>query len=256
MLNEKISRLLEGKPGDISVLIQDLSSASPVCAISDTRRFVSASVIKTPIMLSLFDEVSKGYLSLTDDIKVCTVLSDSLTFQRPRKASILELVTWMIIDSDNTSTNTLINLLGFNQINLFIQNSLSLKDTSLSRLMLDFEAIKLGKNNYTTNQDVFTIFKKLFDRSILTPALCDIAIGILRKQRDTKKLPRLIWEDGVSFAHKTGGLDYLCHDAGIITFQGQNIYVGVFEENCEQTDGYPELIGEIGRLAYDFFKLR
>jgi beta-lactamase class A len=254
MINDKITKLIQGKTGDISVLIQDIDSPDSVCDINSDRSFVSASLIKTPIMLCLLDAVSKGYLSLSDEIKITEVLYDSLTFKGPRKATIHELLTWMIIDSDNTSTNALIHLLGFDMINKFIQET-GLAHTSLQRLMLDFDAVKLGKNNYTTNRDVFASFKSLCMETILSPELCRLAIGILLKQRDTKCLPRLIWEDGVTFAHKTGGLDCLRHDAGIMSFNNKRIYVGVLAENCDTLEGYPELIGEIGRMAYEFFNL-
>ncbi|MDR2752672.1 MAG: class A beta-lactamase-related serine hydrolase [Clostridiales bacterium] len=252
MPKDNIEELIKKRSGNFSVLIQDLSSQTPVCDINSDRSFVSASVIKTPIMLCLLNQVGKGQRSLSDELLISEVLDDSLTFKKPRSATLHELVTWMIIDSDNTSTNALIRLLGFDQINAYIQE-LGLAHTSLQRLMLDFDAIKQGKNNYIQNRDLFILFKKLFTRSILTPPLCDLAIGILLKQRDTKCLPRLIWEDGVSFAHKTGGLDYLRHDTGVMILNSKSIFIGVLSDNCDAIEGYPDLIGEIGRIAFDFF---
>jgi beta-lactamase class A len=253
-INGAVHKAIDNRQGIISVLCQDLESAEPVCSINSDLRFPSASVIKIPIMVCALEEVLAGNLSLDDKFYVSAemMLDDCINFPKPRDASLLELLTWMEINSDNTATNVLIELLGFDKINGSI-GKMDLHSTALMRKMLDFASIERGRNNCTSNLDIFYLFKKLHEKSILTPELCGVALGILAKQRDNKKLARYIWEDGVRIAHKTGGLDYLCHDAGIMEFGSKSIYVGVFTDKCSEIDGYPELIGEIGRLAYDFF---
>ena len=54
----------------------------------------------------------------------------------------------MIISSDNTACNVLIDILGMDNINSTIK-SLNMNNTILERKMMDYKSIEAGKNNYT-----------------------------------------------------------------------------------------------------------
>ena len=127
--------------------------------------------------------------------------------------TIKDLITWMITESDNTSTNVLIKYLGFECINEYIRK-LDLCDTKLERYMLDENAIKEGKNNYTSLNDMYKCFKYIVNKDILNDELCNLAINILYNQKINNQNPRYIEE--VKFAPETGGLDYLNSDVGIM----------------------------------------
>ena len=55
--------------------------------------------------------------------------------------SVQDLIYLMIVVSDNTATNTLIDHFGLQHINLFIQETLQCEQTQLNRYMMDAEAI-------------------------------------------------------------------------------------------------------------------
>ncbi len=76
----------------------------------------------------------------------------------------------MIIISDNTATNALIELLGYEEINKMAE-FLNCKNTVLQRKMMDFEAAKLGKENLTTPMDMALIMEKIYNKSILSENL-------------------------------------------------------------------------------------
>jgi beta-lactamase class A len=157
----------------------------------------------------------------------------------------------MIVLSDNTSTNALINLLGFGLVNQYIK-CLGMERTVLRRKMLDEAARAEGRDNFTTAADMLVLFRKLFAYQILTPELCALAIHILGKQRDYGRFMRYIWED-VPLYHKTGGLDYLSHDVGVFNFNGQYIYLGVFLQHTPDINGDHSLIGRVARVVYDHY---
>ena len=215
---------------------------------------VSASVIKVPIMLAALQQVQRGNISLSTHLQVedREILSDSRVFASGSRAATLEeLLTWMIILSDNTSTNVLIEWLGMAQVNEFC-TTLGLANTSLQRKMLDFAAVEAGRNNYTTAQDMRTVFFALWEKRILTEELCATALHILKKQRDTRLLPRYIWEDAV-FAHKSGGLDRLSHDAGLVQAFGKWYYLGVFVQNASHIEGDAVFVGQASRIVFDYY---
>ncbi|MDR1542630.1 MAG: class A beta-lactamase-related serine hydrolase [Clostridiales bacterium] len=264
-LQEEIETLLEGfafqegkafKDCKISALCQDLSSGEPSVSIEPHRAAPSASVIKVPILLCALQTELEGRLSLDDlvDVRKEDILDDSDIFDSgPRKASILELLTWMIIKSDNTSTNALIELLGFKAVSEYAQ-SIGMKKTALSRKMLDFQAVSQGRDNFTSASDMLRLFKNLFSSTILSPQHCSLAIRILRKQRDNSMLSRYIWQDDVKIAHKTGGLKYLSHDCGVLSWPSRDVYLGVFIHQAAGIKGNPRLIGEIAKRVYERFK--
>ena len=251
---EELLCLVKENKAEVSVLWQEAGRNEPVFDWRGEECMVSASVIKVLIMLTALQQVQMGNISLTSSLQVekKEILSDSQIFvSGAREAALEELITWMIILSDNTSTNVLIEWLGMSRINEFAA-ALSLSGTSLQRKMLDFAAVEAGRNNYTTAKDMQIVFFALLEKSILTPELCTLALHILEKQRDTKMLPRFIWEDA-AFAHKSGGLDNLSHDAGLVHAFSSWYYLGVFVQKAPHIDGDKEFAGRISRLVFDYY---
>lgn len=253
-LIDRLQGLCENADADISVLWRETGADADEFAFEPEKIMSSASMIKIPIMLAALNEVQSGWLSLKQKIVVSTreITGDSSVFDgKARDASLEELITWMIITSDNTAANVLIGLLEMDTINRYC-GSLGAKNTVLKRKMLDFDAAAKGLDNLTTARDVCLMYFLLDAKKILTPELCKTAIEILKKQRRNSCLPRYIWED-VEIAHKTGGLDYLTHDAGIFYVDEKKYYLGVFLQRCGDIKGNPQLIGEISRLVLDYY---
>ena len=73
--------------------------------------------------------------------------------RRVRKYLFRTLVFHMIVESDNTCTNMLIDLLGFDAVNEEIQRQ-GMEHTQLRRKMMDFEAARQGKENVTSPGDM------------------------------------------------------------------------------------------------------
>ena len=247
-MKDKINGLLKNAEGEISVLCHALDEREPRFCYEADRVVSSASTIKVPIMLAAMDFYK--YEGLGEKTPVSELTGDSLVFDEPRQSSVAELITWMIVNSDNTATNALIEIMGFDFINSYIKNHLLLNNTALMRKMLDFESRARGADNSTTARDMFFVYKKLFCGEILTPEARAEAIKILRGQRDRRAFSRYIWEEH-SVAHKTGGLDYLSHDCGVFSLRGKNVYLGVFIQNAPDISGDPKLIGRVARAVFD-----
>ncbi len=244
----------------VSLLVHDFTSNETVLSFEPERKLVAASIIKTAIMLTALDLVQKGKLSLDQRIPVpCQeVLEDTEVFNCGQKDCPLEeLITWMIINSDNTATNILIELLGIDTINGYCE-SLGLKSTVLERKMLDWDAVKAGRNNYTSAADQLAVFSKLYHKSILSPELCELALSVLKRQRDFSSGLRYLCSSDITFAHKTGGLDHLNHDAGIFYLTGHEYYFGCYvTEAMSDTEENPvakRLIGRLSKAVYEFYK--
>ena len=114
LVNE-IEKLIWDSNENISILIKDLSSGNEIYNLNSTEKLVSASTIKVPIMLAIFEEVKSGKVNLNDTILVTKndILDDKEVFENGENYySINKLINWMIIELDNTATNVLLKYFG------------------------------------------------------------------------------------------------------------------------------------------------
>jgi len=254
-LQQVIEKEIKEAEANVSLLVENLDTNEILLSYHEDDAVVSASVIKVPIMLTALELVQEGKLTINSVIEMpeSTILGDSEVFEYgTSKYTLEELLVWMIINSDNSATNCLIDLLTVERINEFC-NRLSLNSTKVERRMLDFEAVKLGRNNYTSAVDMKVVFKALNDKTILTPELCDYAISILKRQRHKQLSLRYI-KDDVIVAHKTGGLDFLNHDTGIFYLEETKYYFGAFVTDAPSNDYAMRWIGRISKLVYEYYK--
>lgn len=252
-LNEKIDKVIKESNEKVSMVIKDINSDNYLYYLNGNHKVVSASTIKVPIMLAILDKVKENEIELNEKILVSQedILNDTEVFENGENYySLEELINWMIIKSDNTATNILIKIFSMEYLNNYISNILELKSTYLERYMLDKKAILNGLNNYTNQEDMNQTFEKLFRKEILNKQLCNKAIDILYNQRSQDRIMRYIYEP-VKFAHKTGSLDYLCHDVGVMNIRNKYIYIGISIYDSKYKNGNKKLIGTLGKIIYE-----
>ncbi len=97
----------------------------------------------------------------------------------------------MISVSDNTAANLLIDRLGMDAVNGGFRE-LGLSGTVLGRKMLDFEAKKAGKDNFTTAGDMAVVLETLHSGKIFSASARSRMMEILSLQKLNSKLPGLI----------------------------------------------------------------
>ncbi|QHQ61344.1 serine hydrolase [Anaerocolumna sedimenticola] len=254
-LQKAVEEEIKEAQAKISLYIKNLKTGEVLFQHKEDLSVVSASIIKVPIMVAALEEIQKGVLSKDTLVTVpkSTILEDSEVFEYgERQYTLDELLVWMIINSDNTATNSLIDLLTMDKINQTCRQ-LNLKVTKLERKMLDFDAVKLGYNNYTSAMDMCLIYKALYDKSILTSDLCDYAVSILLRQRHKQNSMRYI-TDEVKIAHKTGSLDFLNHDAGIFYLKENDYYFGAFVWDAPDDVYGMKWIGRVSKMVYEYYR--
>lgn len=189
----------------------------------------SASVIKVFIMQYIFDEVTDGNITLNDSIN---------------GLSIHRLINDMIQKSDNNATNILIDKFGMAAINANIQ-SRGYKDTVLSRRMLDFNARERGIENYTSLNDAVDFLKTMYDNREIYPY--KEMLDIMQGQTIRTKIPLCLPQNTV-IANKTGELDAVENDMGIVFSENGDFIIAVFTDNVHNSS---ETRAAIGLLAKD-----
>ncbi len=173
----------------------------------------------------------------------------------------------MITVSDNTSTNLLIDLLGFDSINNSIKE-LGLKNTKLQRKMYDFESREKGIDNFTTSEEIALFFKYLTNDKIITKKEIEsfdifniesenyisyAMLKILSEQKDLEKIPSGFTNNNYLIAVKAGELPNIRNDAGIIITDNNNYLISIFTENVIDEIETDKIIGEISSFLVHSF---
>jgi beta-lactamase class A len=179
----------------------------------------AASTIKVPILAAALDEVDAGRLDLAQPsaIPAQRTGGSGVLHALPylHTLTLADVLTLMIIVSDNTATNVVIDLIGLARVNQFCAG-LGLKGTVLRRKMMDADAVRRGLENTTTAHDQATLLDAIAWRNLLPAPLRAFALQALERQQFNDGLPALL-PDEVIVAHKTGELPGIRHDVGVIT---------------------------------------
>lgn len=250
-LNDWLQAEIAAFPGKVSLLMTDLITGKNFHSFDADVQVVSASTIKVPILLCALEEVRKQNLSLEQRISLppTEILPDTQVFELGLPDySLWELLYWMIVESDNTATNRIIDLLGYKRMNSYFRDTLLLQQTVCARKMLDWDAVAAGHDNYTSAADQERMYWALYRGTILSHGLQETALDMLRRQRSMDSFLRYI-PQAVMVAHKTGGLDHVSHDAGIFELVTGPFYLGIFTWDGPSLDGEPEQRRFIGKLT-------
>lgn len=181
---------------------------------------VAASVIKIPIMVEAFRRFGEGTLDPDMEVEVraehkkpscgaLTYMHDGL------KVTVLDLVTLMIIVSDNTATNLMIDLLGVDAVNRTME-ALGVPGICLRRKLFEPELSRRGIQNTVTARGMGILLTKMAQGELLGGEADRRMMEILGNQRLNGKLPFFLHSKDVAIAHKTGEDDGITHDVGVI----------------------------------------
>lgn len=213
-----IERELAALGGHCACIVVRVDHEVPreLVSLDPERVFPAASLAKLPILVEVARQVEFGQLSweqrysVADAARVPSsgVLADLSPDQRP---TLHDLAHLMIAISDNTASNMLLDLVGMEAVNSTMRN-LGLTATRVERRFIDFEARKAGRDNWTTAADMALLLS--FFCTDLLPGK-EFMLKMLLRQNDYNLLPAY-WGEDVPFAHKTGGLEGILHDAGIL----------------------------------------
>lgn len=195
--------------------------------------FPSASTIKLYIMVRLLEVVAAGERGLDDEVVMQA--SDQVggsgvlkSLTAGRAWTLRDLAMLMMIVSDNTATNMLIEALGVEAINDFMQRG-GWRDTYL------LGKLALGVPNprgtsHTSPRDLADCMARLWRGELLPAAETAVAKDILLQQHYTDTLGCLIGYGGYSddselrIASKSGSIVGVRNEVGVI-LHGEDAYV-------------------------------
>jgi beta-lactamase class A len=212
-LRTRLEQIAAEYPGTYGVVVSDPSSGKTV-ALNADQRFLAASLIKLPVLLTLYTAAARGEVYLEDEISILPsdvrAYGTGVLYKYPTgyTMTLRECAEFMIKESDNTAWAMLHRYLGRKNV-----------EAELDRLGAHQTSYRTP--NTTTPNDVLLMLKTIADPSYTTP---ELSAEMLRVMTDTSfedRLPQPLPE-GTRVAHKIGSYSDTFSDAGMIFPQGSN----------------------------------
>ncbi|MDF2882876.1 MAG: putative beta-lactamase [Clostridiaceae bacterium] len=254
MLDKEILDSIDFSKINCAFVIKNLMTGEKF-AYNENVTVPSASLIKIPMMMETLRQVEEGKLSLNqrilvqDDVKV--PFSILTLLESGNSYSLKDVLTLMIIQSDNTAANILIDIVGMDNVNNYIK-SLGLKSTVLQRKMMDADARKAGRENYTNAEEMAELLEIIYKGDKHNYQYSTIMKNILVNQLDNSMMKLHIPDDTI-IAHKTGDLDGISHDAGIVYTKNIDYIFCSLNWDAVSNNFARESIGLCSKIAYDYF---
>ncbi len=219
--------------------------------IGSDRVFPAASTIKLPILLAFFEAVDAGKIDLSEILTVERKLissgSGTLQYSVGKKLTASETAHKMIVISDNTATNMIIDRLGgIEFINSQFQ-SWGLQNTYMRNRLGDFKG-----TNKTTPADLVRVAALIAKHKIISDKSRADALDILNATENRKLLAAGL-DEGAHIAHKTGDIGFVIGDAGIVEKPNGKLYlIGVFVVRPYNDLKARYLVQGLSRSAYNY----
>lgn len=212
--------------------------------------FTAASVVKIALVMALYADAAEGRMSLDERLPVGEpVFGSGVLGLVPsvREVSVRDLATLAIAVSDNTAANLLIDHVGTERIAERLRDW-GLAQSRLQRKMFDLDAKARGLENLMTPRETALLLLRLVRGECADRATSGAVIALLRGCQDETKLRRYL-PAGVTVANKSGWLDGIRNDAGIIWADRPVIAAG-FTADLSRLEEGSTLLGLLGWCSY------
>lgn len=257
---ERITRSVNAKWG---IYIKCIETGEEI-AINADETMDTMSVIKIPLMAEVFRQIEAGKFALADKITVKE--SDKRpgtgvirSLDAGVSLTVKDLITLMIIVSDNTATDMLFEKVGgVEPVNKLMQsyglNTIKATGTSdvwFKALRAEPDTLKFhmeGKTPYglSSPRDLGKLLEKINKGEAVSKQASEQMLQIMRGQVYSSRLPKYV--TGFRLPHKTGDfLPYIGNDVGILESPNRHIVISVFTAHHNGIG--PNLEDAIGRIA-------
>lgn len=239
--------------GEVGLYIKDLKTGRTFERNAD-QTFVSASLIKVPIMAAAFEAIQEGRIALNTRLRLKRHYrrdgSGRLKWARTgSRFPISYLVHAMITQSDNTATAMMIDLLGYDALNRSFHN-FGLEQTRISpRGMSLSNRLDPSLENYTTPREMGAFLERMYKHELVNDGLSDLMLEIMKGATARSRLAEYL-PDQFRLARKTGLLRGNCHDMGIIFTPSGDYVICVLTRRNHNYREAKSMISSVGQTAY------
>ncbi len=267
-LEARLAPLAKAHKGKVAIAVKHLGTGESYYLNAD-EPMPTASLIKLPVMIEAYQQAAEGKVKLTDPVTlhkedkvpgsgILTYhFSDGATFP------LRDAIRLMIVFSDNTATNLVLDKIGIGSTAQRMESwgypntKINAKVYRGSTTSIDPARTKKFGLGSTTARDMVALLEKLHGGKLVSPEACKEMLEHLKKCDDKDKFTRFL-PAGVVVAHKTGSVNEVRTDAGILYLKSGPVAVCVLSNDNEDKSWRPDnagnvLCAKVAKAVYDYF---
>jgi len=252
---KQLEQVVAGFDGVMGVAAKDLTSGESFVLNPDVV-FPTASSIKITILIELYRQAQAGTLKLDEKVAVSKAMMVGGSGVLARfsdggsSLSLRDIAVLMIVLSDNTATNIVIDRVGMQSVNDLLARN-NLRQTRLQRKMIDTEAQRAGRENVSTPAEMIWLLGLLHQGKLLDAAHTGAVMEILAYAKDTA-LRRAI-PTSIPLASKTGTLAGVACESGIVLLKDRPFAISVMTTFGGTQANAEGAITDAARIVYSYF---
>jgi beta-lactamase class A len=245
---KELRKAIDGYEGTAGVYVQD-SNGGYGYGVRPDEVFFSASVIKVPIIISVFRRIDEGALKLSDSFETKPVDwaggAGSLQWEESGKAhTVGDYLMMMMTQSDNVATNALVRIIGGQEYVNEVAHSLNADNTKLYQKLSSKRAIATSLDNRTTPRDMATMLDQIVTGKAASSESCQKMVEIMR-QNNLESWLKTGLPQGTEAADKGGWLYRVYDDVGIVWNDKRPYVVAILTKDSPEDfeKAKPTLVG-------------
>jgi beta-lactamase class A len=250
-----IKKYLDTREGNYSFYFEEINSGY-MYGLHENKQMVSAGCIKLPLAMALLKEVESGKIQLESKIRI--ELEDKIHGTNGiihefsgKEYTLYDLFIAMLIQSDNTAANKIIEVLGMERVNQLFKD-MGLINTRLKRITTDIKLEQDELENTTTSFDLSKCFKLLYLNQYLSEQNSNLIINILKKQQGINKIPFYVPRQiQHNIASKGGCLENVENDTALIMIPKGKFLFTVMANNLPNNVYGITTISRVGKMVWD-----
>ena len=249
---ERTAGTLEGVMGVYARILK----TGQTFAVNADRVFPQGSSIKIPVLITLLREDQDGRLHLSERIKVhkAEMVAGSGVLQYfgdgTSSIALRDLAALMMVLSDNTATNMLIDRVGMANVNAEIHGA-GLVHTQLARKMMNQAAERVDHENLSTPREMADLLVKLDRGELLDAAHTAMAFRLLEDYKETPLRAGI--PPGIRVADKPGSLMGVECDSGLVLLKGAPYVLSVMTAYDHENQAADGAITDVSRDVFNYF---
>jgi beta-lactamase class A len=268
-LESRLAPLAKAHKGKVAIAVKPLGGGESYSLNAD-EPMPTASLIKLAVMVEVYCQVHEGKARLSDvvSLKKSDMVPGSgiLTehFSPGATFTLRDAVRLMIVFSDNTATNLVLDHVGIKSVNARME-SLKLPNTKIhakvfraATTSIDPERTKKYGLGSITAREAIALVELIHTGKLATPETCQEMLGHLKKCDDKDKFTRFL-PAGTVVAHKTGSVSDARTDVGILYLKTGPVALCVLTSQNEDKAWTPDnagnlLCAKVAKAVFDFYQ--
>lgn len=222
------------------------------------RIFPQGSTIKILILVELYRQAEAGEIDLNatyvvrdaDKVGGAGILKE-LGHETVR-LTIHDLAVMMMVLSDNTASNLLIDLVGMGRINQTMQG-LGFHHTRLTRRFQDYHGLHTGFDNTSTPQELVRLLSMLYRNELAGPETTAAILDVMQRPKSSELREHLPLD--LVIAHKPGGLNGGVSDAGIVFLPESPYAIALMTNFLHDTDQGRSILARLSHLVWRYIEM-